>query len=590
MIDSHKARNEWKIQLSMRIIFVSFTDANETCEMHTKSDNITIMRGVENEDIINELFNTFCKRYQERLETKMRGSSFTFDRIHLLEYHLHKISLNRGSSYIESPEWIQNKGVTINPKNTKDRNCIQYAVIAALNYQNIDHYPERISKLKSFINNYNWKDIEFPSHSKDWRKFECNNKTIALNILYVPYNIKQIRQAYISKHNNERDTEVNLLMITDGTSIWHYLAVKSLSGLLRGITSNHNGDFYCLNYFHSYTTERKLRKHKRICQNHDFCYTKMPDEDNKILTYIPGKKSLRVPFIIYADLECLLQKINTCSKNPEKSYTEKKATHRPSGYSLVTCCSFDKPKNERKYYRGEDCMKIFCEDLKDQAMKIVNYEKKEMIPLTNEEKETYENQKICHICEKEFCIDEDNKKEFKVKQKVRYHCHYTGKYRGAAHRICNLRYKISKEIPVVFHLDYHFIIKQLAREFKGYFHCLGENTEKYITFSVPIKKVLDNDNDNDNDSDSDSGNDSNNDNHKDKNNVKTVTYRLKFIDSYRFMQDSLSNLTDNLSEINNKEPKNKFIDSMRFLTDSLSLSIDEVSKIDREISQIHEKE
>ena len=104
MIDDHKSKGEWKIQLSMRIIFVSFTDANETHEMHTKSDNITIMRGVETEDIINELFNTFRKRYQERLETKMRGSSFTFESIDLLEYQLHKISLNRGSSYIESPE------------------------------------------------------------------------------------------------------------------------------------------------------------------------------------------------------------------------------------------------------------------------------------------------------------------------------------------------------------------------------------------------------------------------------------------------------------------------------------------------------
>ena len=96
--------------------------------------------------------------------------------------------------------------------------------------------------------------MEFPSHSKDWRKFEYNNKAIALNILYVPYNKEQIRHAYISKHNNERVTQVNLLMITDGTSNWHYLAVKSISGLLRGITSNHNGDFYCFNYFHSYIT------------------------------------------------------------------------------------------------------------------------------------------------------------------------------------------------------------------------------------------------------------------------------------------------------------------------------------------------
>ena len=105
--------------------------------------------------------------------------------------------------------------------------------------------------------------------------------------------------------------------------------------------------------------------------------------------------------------------------------------------------------------------------------------------------------------------------------KVRDHCHYTGKYRGAAHSNCNLNYKIPKEIPVVFHngstYDYNFITKQLAREFKDYFHSLGENTEKYITFSVQIKKVLDNDNDSDNDSDSD------NDNDKDKDKVKTIT-------------------------------------------------------------------
>ena len=141
----------------------------------------------------------------------------------------------------------------------------------------------------------------------------------------------------------------------------------------------------------------------------------MPDEDNKILKYIPGEKSLRVPFIIYADLECLLRKINTCQINPEKSYTEKKAMHRPSGYSLVTCCSFDKSKTECKYYRGEDCMKMLCKDLKDQSTKIINYEKKEIIALTDEEKETYENQKICYICEQEFCMNENNKKEFKLK-------------------------------------------------------------------------------------------------------------------------------------------------------------------------------
>ena len=162
MIDNHKAKGEWKIQLVMWIIFVSFIDGNETQLMHTKSDNTEIMNGIDTSDAINELIDSFMKRYQEGLETKMKGSSYIFERIDLLEYNLHKISLNRGSS-----EWLKNKGVTINPKNTKNNNCFQYAITAAMNYQNINCHPERISKLEPFINNYNWKDIEYPSHSKD---------------------------------------------------------------------------------------------------------------------------------------------------------------------------------------------------------------------------------------------------------------------------------------------------------------------------------------------------------------------------------------------------------------------------------------
>ena len=103
-------------------------------------------------------------------------------------------------------------------------------------------------------------------------------------------------------------------MITDGTTNWHYLAIKNISGLLRGITSNHNGDFYCLNCLHSYTSKRKLKKHERVCKDHDFCDIIMPDEDNKILKYNPGEQLLKVPFIIYADLECLLQKNKYMSK------------------------------------------------------------------------------------------------------------------------------------------------------------------------------------------------------------------------------------------------------------------------------------
>ena len=119
------------------------------------------------------------------------------------------------------------------------------------------------------LKKYNWENIDFLSTSKDWKKFECNNE-VALNILYVPYNTKKINIAYKSKNNLTQERQI-LLMISDGQT-WHYFVVKNLSGLLRGITSNHNEDFYCLNCFHSYRTENKLESYKKICENHDYCH------------------------------------------------------------------------------------------------------------------------------------------------------------------------------------------------------------------------------------------------------------------------------------------------------------------------------
>ena len=105
MIDYCKSKGEWKIQITMKIIFISFIDRNKTQAMHTKSDNVEIMNGTDTSDAINNLINSFMKRYQEGLEKKMKGSSYIFERIHLLEYHLHKIGLNRGISYIDCPKW-----------------------------------------------------------------------------------------------------------------------------------------------------------------------------------------------------------------------------------------------------------------------------------------------------------------------------------------------------------------------------------------------------------------------------------------------------------------------------------------------------
>ena len=123
----------------------------------------------------------------------------------------------------------------------------------------------------------------------------------------MSYNTEKKRLAYKSKYNTRRKNQVVLLMITDGKK-WHYLVVKKLSALFKGITSNNNGDFYCLNYFHSYITKNKLEKHEKVCNDHGYCYVEMPEKDNQILKYSHGEKSMKSPFIIYADLACLLKK------------------------------------------------------------------------------------------------------------------------------------------------------------------------------------------------------------------------------------------------------------------------------------------
>ena len=144
---------------------------------------------------------------------------------------------------------------------------------------------------------------------------------------------------------------------------------------------------------------------------------------------------MRDPFIIYADLECLLKKMNTGNNNPEKSSTTKINKYTPSGYSLLTHCSFDTTKNKLGYYRGKNCMKNFCLDLREHTTKIINYEKKKVIPLTKKEEKNHNKQEVCHIFKIKI-ITEDNNKKY---HKIRDYCHYTGKYRGAAHDICNLR-------------------------------------------------------------------------------------------------------------------------------------------------------
>ena len=182
-------------------------------------------------------------------------------------------------------------------------------------------------------------------------------------MLFIPHNTKTINLAYKSKYNRKRKNQVVLLIITNSeqnneADQWHYIALKSvrtddgfnrpirsLSRLLRGISANNNGDFYYLGCLHSFQTDNALKRHERLCGNNDYCHVEMPTKDNKTLKYNHGEKSLKAPFTIYADLECLLIKQQSCQSNPKESYTERKAMHKPCGYALSLISSFDSKEN-----------------------------------------------------------------------------------------------------------------------------------------------------------------------------------------------------------------------------------------------------
>ena len=151
-------------------------------------------------------------------------------------------------------------------------------------------------------------------------------------------------------------------------------------------------------------------------------------------------------------MKFFLLKINSSQNNPEESYTEKEAKHIPSGCACSLTCFFDSTKNKNGYFRGEDCIKRLCEKFIELALEIINYEENEMIPLIDEDIKFYEEQKNCHICKEGICDDENDK------NKVRGHCHYTEKFRGAAHSIFNIRYKVPKEIPIIAHMLHMIII------------------------------------------------------------------------------------------------------------------------------------
>ena len=197
--NSNSHRVEWKIQLTMQNSCISTKSFEETRTIYTKSGPAEIFMGSNTEDVIDKLFNTLLQRFQCAQETSNeRGSEFIPDSVEVLYYEFHKIDIIRAESYIVSPDWIASKKATINPKNEKDNECFKWSIIAGLNYNKINEkYLKKIEKLKRV-------DIDLSSHQRNWGKFEQENNSIDLNILFVSYDSEEIKLAYKSNYNKRK--------------------------------------------------------------------------------------------------------------------------------------------------------------------------------------------------------------------------------------------------------------------------------------------------------------------------------------------------------------------------------------------------
>ena len=493
-----------------------------------------ILEGTDLEEVYEEMVAEIEEQMQKVQDAE--GSGWQFTAVESMVLHTTRWDPLNAGSYIDLPAFLKNKKAIINMQN-QDEKCFMWCVLRALNPK--DKNAERIDKdLKSKQDTLNMQGIRYPVSFRDIDRFESQNRNISISVM--GYNEgERVYSLKISKYTG-CEHDIILLLIKkvekgengEKKENSHYCLVKNMSALIFSQMNNHKGSRnICLNCFNSFKTIDKLDKHKEYCYNNECVKTIMPPKG----TYLRFKNfvhSEKVPFIVYADFESLIKNMDNCDPNPIKSYTKKYQKHEPISFSYYIKCFKDSVSEPiLRTYTGKDTMDVFINWLEEDVKAIANIEPKEMI-FTEEDREQFNKSRICWICDEPF-----------KDSKVRDHCHYTGRYRGPACNSCNLKYRKPKFIPVVFHnftgYDSHLFIKKLGSpNEKENIDCIPNNEEKYISFSKTIK----------------TGQYTNK-----KGDIKDKTFKIRFIDSFKFMASSLGALVNNL-------PKDAFKNLDRYYT------------------------
>ena len=477
----------------------------------------TLINAIEINEVLQSSREELVKAIAQWLS---EGSGWTISSVDSHYINLTQYQPLKGGSYLELPTELKhpNKGL-INLQN-KDNCCFAWCHVRHLNPQ--EKNPQRIKKsdnafIKDKIVNYD--GIEFPVTIKDYNKIEKMN---SININVFCYEENQIFPLYISKEKFEDHME--LLLITDDKNK-HYVLIKDFNKLMYNQTKHESRKHFCMYCLQCFSSERVLNNHKENCiQLNGTQAVKMPTKDNSILKFNNYHKQQPTPFVIYADIEALLQKVERGQPDSNGSYTEKFQRHIDCGSAYkVVCCYDDKYSKDICIYRGENAVHKFLEQMLEEVNYCKDIVKKEFnkpLKMTDDDELSFRIEDKCHICGGGY-TDKDIR--------VRDHCHITGKYRGSAHQHCNLKLRIEPDklkIPVVvFHnlrgYDSHFLMQEIGaivkkhtfknykgREMEMQINAIPNNMEKYMAFML--------------------GN------------------HLVFLDSLQFMNSSLDKLVSNL--------------------------------------------
>ena len=503
------------------------------------------------------------------------GSGWYFKEVISLEIHTVDYKPIKGSSYIPLPDFIMKKKSIINIQN-KDKKCFLWSVLRYLHP--IQKNETRLTDIRKYENDLNFEGIDFPVKLKDIPKFENQNPNLPrINVFSVNDNNK----IYPSRLN-QKDCQksIDLFLFTKDENM--YCLINNFSRLTRSqITSDTTRKILiCKKSLSHFIKKDLFEKHVIYCSQNETVAVKIPTK-NTFLNFQNHFRKLPVPFVVYADFECFTLPISTCQPNPnpkpkpkskskskpKKSFTQEYQKHEPSGYSLYLKGMEGinvnyKPIVYTKKSGDEDISEKFIKHLKIITHSIYRkyYLNPKPLKLTPEEEKDFKSAKVCHICEKELLVCKKTGEIFKVRD---HDCHFTGRYRGAAHNHCNLSCRKPLILPVVFHnlqdYDSHLFIKQLAKV-KGESSCIPSTEEKYISFSKKIKvgEYISR-----------------------KNGASLpIKFEIRFIDSFEFLAISLSDLVSNLQPTDLKNINIYFKEKTSLFTMKGHYPYDYVSSVD----------